>query len=288
MATERSALPATVDALLRTATRQLAQAGDSPRLDAELLLAHAMGATRTDLYRTSFDVVPDAVAQGYQALLAERVAGRPVAQLVGRRDFWTLSLQVTDATLVPRPETELLVALALDWLPADSPGPVLDLGTGTGAVALAIAAERPAAAVTATDLSAAALAVARANARVAGLERVTFLPGNWYGALPDDRRYALIVSNPPYVTPSELAAAEPALRFEPAMALLAGDDGLDALRAIVAGAGPRLLPGGGLLLEHGATQGTAMRNLLQAAGFEHPQTWPDLAGHPRVTGARLP
>lgn len=285
MATERSAPPATVDALLRTATRQLAATSGSPRLDAELLLAQALGGSRTDLYRAPFDVVPDAAAAAFATLLAERAAGRPVAQLLGRRDFWTLSLQVSADTLVPRPETELLVALALDWLPHDSNGPVLDLGTGTGAVALAIAAERPGAAVMATDLSDAALAVARANAATAGLHRVAFHAGDWFAALPDDQCFQLIVSNPPYVTPAELAAAGPELRFEPALALLAGDDGLDALRAIIAAAPAWLLPGGGLLLEHGATQGDAVRALLQATGFTAPRTWPDLAGHPRVTGA---
>jgi release factor glutamine methyltransferase len=288
MATERSHPPGTVDALLRAAVHELSAGSESARLDAELLLASAAGTTRAGLYRMLFDAVPETTATAFRTLVAARATGRPMAQLLGHREFWTLDLRVTPDTLVPRPETELLVERALAWLPPGSPGPVLDLGTGTGAIALAIATERPTADVVAIDLSEAALAVARDNAAAAGLGHVEFHAGDWYAALPAHRRFELIVSNPPYVTPAELAAGDPALRFEPAAALLAGDDGLAAFRPIVAGAPHFLLPGGGLLLEHGSTQGQAVQALLAAAGFTGIGTWPDLAGHPRVTGGCLP
>jgi release factor glutamine methyltransferase len=288
MATERSHPPGTVDALLRAAVHELSAGSESARLDAELLLASAAGTTRAGLYRMLFDAVPETTATAFRTLVAARATGRPMAQLLGHREFWTLDLRVTPDTLVPRPETELLVERALAWLPPGSPGPVLDLGTGTGAIALAIATERPTADIVAIDLSEAALAVARDNAAAAGLGHVEFHAGDWYAALPAHRRFELIVSNPPYVTPAELAAGDPALRFEPAAALLAGDDGLAAFRPIVAGAPHFLLPGGGLLLEHGSTQGQAVQALLAAAGFTGIGTWPDLAGHPRVTGGCLP
>jgi release factor glutamine methyltransferase len=288
MATERSLAPASVDALLRAAARELAAGSDSPRLDAELLLACAAGTTRAALYRSLADVVPEATAAAFGRLVADRITGRPMAQLLGHRDFWTLTLRVTPDTLVPRPETELLVERALAWLPPGSPGPVLDLGTGTGAIARAIASERPTAGIVATDLSEAALVVAQDNAAGGGFGHVEFHAGDWYAALPAHRRFELIVSNPPYVTPAELATGDPALRFEPATALLAGDDGLDAFRPIVAGAPHWLLPGGGLLLEHGSSQAEAVQALLAAAGFVGIGTWPDLAGHPRVTGGRRP
>lgn len=288
MATERSRPAGTVDALLRAAAGELAAGSGSPRLDAELLLAAAAGTTRAGLYRLLFDAVPDNTAAAFQGLVAARASGRPLAQLLGRREFWTLDLRVTADTLVPRPETELLVERALAWLPPGSTGPVLDLGTGTGAVALAIASERPTAAVVASDLSEAALAVARENAAAAGLGRVAFHAGDWYAALPGPRHFELIVANPPYVTPAELAAGDRSLGFEPATALLAGDDGLAAFRPIVGGAPHWLRPGGGLLLEHGSTQAGAVQALLAAAGFTGIGTWPDLAGHPRVTGGRRP
>jgi release factor glutamine methyltransferase len=288
MATDRSHPPGTVDALLRAAARELEVSSESARLDAELLLASAAGTTRAGLYRMLSEVVPEATTAAFRRLLSDRAAGRPLAQLLGQREFWTLTLKVSAATLVPRPETELLVERALAWLPPGSAGPVLDLGTGTGAIALAIAGERPGAEIVATDLSEAALAVARDNAAATGLRQIQFHAGDWYAALPAHRRFELIASNPPYVTPAELATGDPALHFEPALALLGGDDGLAAFRTIVAGAPHWLLPGGGLLLEHGSTQAGAVQDLLAAAGFTGIGTWPDLAGHPRVTGGRIP
>src|SRR5690606_4258090 len=215
-----------------------------------------------------------------------RAAGEPVAYLTGRRGFWTLDLAVTPDTLIPRPETELLVEQALQRLGSEAEARVADLGTGSGAIALAIAAERPLARVAAVDRSAGALAVARANALAHGLEgRVEFLAGDWFAPL-QGRRFDLVVSNPPYIAEGDPHLARGDLRYEPAPALASGPDGLDAIRTIVAAAPRHLLPGGWLLLEHGFDQGAAVRGLLEARGFAEVATVPDLEGRDRVSLGR--
>jgi len=277
----------TVEALLRAGVRLLAGSSESPRLDAELLLAWSLDWDRAGLFARREARVGAAANARFIGALRERQAGRPVAQIIGRREFWTLDLAVTDAVLTPRPDTETLVELALGRLPATGGGRVLDLGTGSGAVALAIASERPGCDVLGTDASAAALAVAMANARRHGIGNVRFAGGDWYepaGA----QRFQLIVANPPYLAAGDWPEADPALAFEPRTALDGGADGLDALRAIVAGAPAHLEPGGWLLLEHGHAQGDAVRGLLEAAGLRNVTTRPDLAGRPRVTEGRLP
>ncbi|MBN8279837.1 MAG: peptide chain release factor N(5)-glutamine methyltransferase, partial [Gammaproteobacteria bacterium] len=268
----------TVDQLLREGARRLGGIGTSPRLDAELLLGHALGQQREDLYRSLFSTV-DGEAEGrFLALVEERATRRPVAQLVGRRDFWSFSLAVTGATLVPRPETELLVERALARIPADAPWSVADLGTGTGAVAFAIARERPTCKVVATDLSKPALAVARRNAKALGLANVAFRQGDWFAPLPRPDaarwRFHLIVSNPPYIAADEWADTDPELGFEPRLALDGGRDGLDAFRRIIADAPRHLRPGGWLVLEHGYRQGEPLRALLRDAGFGNVATLP--------------
>jgi release factor glutamine methyltransferase len=214
-----------------------------------------------------------------------RLAGEPVAYLTGRREFWSLDLEVTPDVLVPRPETELLVERALAVLAGVQAPAVLDLGTGSGAIALAIASTRPDAAVTATDASPAALAVAERNARRLGISNVSFRAGDWYAAL-DRGRFDVILSNPPYVAAGDPALA--ALAHEPLRALVAGPDGLAALAAVAAGARERLRPGGWLLVEHGAGQGAAVRDLLTRAGLASVATRADLAGHERASeGTRV-
>lgn len=277
----------TVDQLLREGTRRLAGRGDSPRLDAELLLAHALGQSREMLYRSLWaDVPPDAQAI-YAALLAQREGRRPVGQLVERRDFWTLSLTVSNDTLIPRPETELLVDRVLARVPVDATWRIADLGTGTGAIALAIASERPQCKVVATDISKAALAVARRNATALGLTNVSFREGNWFGALAAPKtarsRFHLLMSNPPYIAAHEWAESDPELQFEPRIALDGGEDGLDAYRVLTSMAPAYLQPGGWLVLEHGFRQGDEVRVLLKAAGFGNVATASDLAGRPRVS-----
>lgn len=263
------------------------EAGGLARLDAELLMAHVLGKPRTWLYAYGDTALGAAQQATFEGLAARRAAGEPVAYLTGRRGFWTLDLQVTPATLIPRPETELLVELSLERLPPDSAAEALDLGTGSGAVALAIASERPRARVTAVDASAGALAVARANAETHGLRNVAFRHGDWYAPLAD-ARFALIASNPPYIEAADPHLTQGDLRFEPHSALASGSDGLDDIRVIVAGAPRHLLPGGWLLLEHGRNQGAVVRALLTEAGFTDVRTAHDLERRERVTIGWLP
>lgn len=258
--------------------------GEAP-LEAEVLLQHVLGRSRAWLYAHAEDELAPAQAAAYAALVARRCAGQPVAYLTGTREFWSLRLKVTPATLIPRADTERLVELALERLPPGLPLQVADLGTGSGAIALAIAKERPLAQVAATDLSAAALAVAAENARDHGLVGLEFFHGPWLQPLRG-RRFDLIVSNPPYIAADDSHLGRGDLRFEPSSALVAGADGLDDIRAIVAAAPVHLRPGAWLLLEHGYDQGAAVRALLQAAQFADSDTWQDLAGQDRVSGGR--
>ncbi len=278
----------TLDSALHDAARRLAGHSDSPRLDAELLLAHVLGSDRVRLRAHGDAPLPPDAAAAFEALVARRLRGEPVAYLLGRRGFWRFELEVTPDTLIPRPETELLVEQALARIPAGADWPVADLGTGSGAVALAIAAERPGFIVHATDRSAAALAVARRNAERLGIQNVRFHEGDWLDALPAGIDWPLIASNPPYVPDDAPHLEARGVRFEPRGALAAGPDGLDAIRCIVTGARERLAPGGWLLLEHGWDQGESVPRLLANAGYGEISNYPDLAGHPRVAAGRRP
>jgi len=263
------------------------------RLDAELLLAHVLDLARSSVVARDDRILTPEEQGDFETLIARRVAGEPLAYLTGTKEFWSLELAVSKHVLVPRPETELLVEWALSSPPRKR-GPswsVLDIGTGSGAIALAIAKECPQAAVVATDVSVAALAVARRNANAHRIVNVTFVEAD---LLKLDSRFRghdghdgagqfdLIVSNPPYIAEGDPHLAE--LKYEPALALTSGADGLDALRAIVAGAPAHLRAGGWLLVEHGAEQGAAVRELFAAAGFGAIETRRDLAGHERATG----
>ena len=271
----------TVDRLLRAARSRI------DAVDAQWLLAHALDRPIAWLYAHADEPVDDATAARFEVLVERRVAGEPVAYLTGRRGFWTFELQVTPDTLIPRPETELLVELALARLPSDRALQVADLGTGSGAIALALARERQRAQVLATDASHAALDVARANARALGLANIAFARGHWCTAL-DRRQFDLIASNPPYIAAGDPHLALGDLRREPAAALASGVDGLDAIRAIVADAPSHLVGGGWLLLEHGLDQGDAVRALLRAARFADVATDRDLEGRDRVSSGRWP
>jgi release factor glutamine methyltransferase len=266
--------------LLADAARQL---GD--RAEAELLLLHAVRQSRSWLFTHADDVLDRDVQTAYAELLERRARGEPVAYITGSRGFWSLDLEVTTATLIPRPETELLVELALERLPRDSICAVADLGTGSGAVALALASERPQCRVTATDASAAALEVARRNAARLGIDNVAFVQGDWMVPL-GDARFELIVSNPPYIEADDEHLVRGDLRFEPATALASGRDGLDDIRRIVATARAHLAPGGWLLFEHGWNQGDAARALLRQAGYDDVFTAQDLEQRDRVSGGR--
>lgn len=274
-----------VRTLLTVATQALA--GPDARREAELLLAHALRQPRAWLYAHAGDAVAPATSATLHSLLQRRVAGEPLAYLTGTRAFWTLDVEVGPAVLIPRPETECLVEAALQRMPEDKAVRVADLGTGSGAIALALARERPFAQVLATDVSAAALSVARGNAARLGLANVGFARGDWCAAL-GTIAFDLIVANPPYIAAGDPHLAMGDLRFEPAAALVAGDDGLDAIRTIVRDAPRHLRPAGWLLLEHGWEQGPAVCDLLTAAGFTRVACERDLEDRERVSLGRRP
>jgi release factor glutamine methyltransferase len=254
----------------------------SARRDVELLLGHCLNKSRSWLYTwPEKEIAPECV-QRFERLLAKRKEGLPVAYLVGEREFWSLSLAVNSATLIPRPETETVVAWALE-LPLSNDVKVVDLGTGSGAIALAVASERPEWQVTAVDESVAALEVARANAARAQLHAVSFVQSHWYQALAG-QRYHLLLANPPYIDGADPHLDRGDLRFEPRTALVSPDGGLGDLAELVAGAAAQLFEGGWILLEHGFEQGPAVRTLLHKARFKQVTTRLDLAGLERVTG----
>ncbi len=277
--------PATIRTLLAQAAELLAT--DSPRLDAELLLAGALEKSRSYLFAWPEAIPPAETRARFRDLLVRRAAGEPVAYLLGQREFWSLTLSVTPATLIPRPETETLVALALQRIPTDADACIADLGTGSGAIALAIARERPHCRIIATDISPAALAVAAANAEQLGISSVQWVAGDWCAALPDTP-FDLIVSNPPYIPKDDVHLTRGDVRFEPRNALAAGPQGMDALQQIARCAITRLRPHGWLLLEHGYDQSEPATRLLQACGYEAVQDYPDDAGHGRVAAGRRP
>ncbi|MBX3673351.1 MAG: peptide chain release factor N(5)-glutamine methyltransferase [Burkholderiales bacterium] len=252
-------------------------------VDARVLACHLLGASRAWLIANPMHVLTESQDAQYDSLVARRAMGMPVAYLTGTREFWGREFAVGPAVLIPRPETETLVEAALARLPAV--GTALDLGSGSGAIAVTLACERPGAAVCAVDASAEALEVARANAGRHGV-KVEFLLGSWYAPVAG-RRFDLVVANPPYVAEGDHHLGEGDLRFEPRAALTDGSgDGLDSLRAVIAGAPAHLAPGGWLLVEHGWDQAPACRDLLAKAGFAEIASIADLAGIARVAGGR--
>jgi len=276
----------TIQQFIDQARYTLAAASPTPRLDAEVLLLHVCGLTRTALVTRAHETLNDAQVRRLNELLARRARGEPLAYLTGGREFWSLPLQVTPDVLIPRPETELLVEQALAHIPAHAARMIVDLGTGSGAVALAIAGERPDCRVIATDQSERALAVARANASQLNIVNVEFRLGEWFTPLAG-LRFDVIVSNPPYVAEADPHLAEGDLRFEPRGALTSGPDGLDAIRIIAAAAPAHLHPGGWLLVEHGYDQAAAIRKLFGDAGFSQVRHYRDLAGHERITTGQI-
>jgi release factor glutamine methyltransferase len=258
---------------------------DTARLEAEVLLADVLNKPRSYLYAHSESEPLCELADKYRELLARRGRGEPLAYLTGFREFWSLKLSVDQHTLIPRPETELLVEWGLE-LDLPSASRMLDLGTGSGALALALATERPQWQVAASDSSSAALAVAVANAARLGLDQVKFLTSNWYESIHAEE-YDLIVSNPPYIDAEDEHLLQGDVRFEPRTALVAEDHGLADLALIVRGARDYLCSGGWLLLEHGMSQGSLVRELLSKAGYTSIATRTDLAGLERATGGQL-
>jgi len=269
--------------LLVHAARRLDTA--TARLDAEVLLAHALDRPRSHLHAWPDKVPADSQCARFETLLARRASGEPVAYLTGQREFWSLPLTVSRDTLIPRPESETLVAQALSVIPGGVHTDIADLGTGSGAIALAIARERPHARILATDRSQAALAIARTNAQRLGIDNVGFMAGNWCGPL-GDRQFDLLVSNPPYIAEQDHHLAEGDVRFEPRGALVSGSDGLSDLTAIAHCAWQHLRDGGWLMLEHGYDQQAAVMKLLLSLGYREVADVPDDAGLGRVACGR--
>lgn len=278
----------TIQQTLQAATQQLAAQHDTANLDAELLLAHVLHKSRAWLYTWPEHKLNAQQRELFNQLVQRRAQGEPVAHLIGQQAFWSITLQVTADTLIPRPETELLVEKALEQIPQDATWRIADLGTGSGAIALALAKERPACQVFASDSSMAALKVAQENARLNQIENVAFQHGDWLAALADDARFDMIVSNPPYIKNDDPHLQQGDVRYEPPGALQAGAEGLDDLQRIITDALPHLKPGGWLLLEHGYDQEKAVLRLLQQAGYEQIEDYPDLAGQPRIAKGLKP
>ncbi|EGT4274809.1 peptide chain release factor N(5)-glutamine methyltransferase [Cronobacter sakazakii] len=256
-------------------------ASESPRRDAEILLAFVTGRTRTFILAFGETALTDDEHARLDALLARRAAGEPVAYLIGQREFWSLPLEVSPATLIPRPDTECLVEQALARLPA-TPCRILDLGTGTGAIALALASERPDCHVTALDVIPEAVALAKRNAQRLGIDNVTVLQSHWFSALTD-ARFSLIVSNPPYIDGDDPHLSQGDVRFEPKSALVADNAGLADLETLVTEARRFLEDNGWLMLEHGWQQGEAVRELFTRAGYQAVETCRDYGGNERLT-----
>lgn len=272
-----------IHALIDEGAARLARVADDPRHEAAILLAAALGVSRSHLLAFPEERILDCEATDrYEAYVTRRALGEPVAYVLGEKEFWSLSLAVAPSVLIPRPETELVVERVLAHLPQGAQADVLDLATGSGAIALAVASERPGCRVTATDVSTDAIAVASSNARRLGLDRVEFRIGRWYTPV-QGMSFDLVASNPPYIAEGDPRVERSVQRFEPHAALYAGPTGLEAIAEIIAGAERHLRPGGCILLEHGDTQGAAVRGLLEGAGFEAVRTFTDLAGLERCT-----
>jgi release factor glutamine methyltransferase len=269
-----------IEDALRRAAAGVQGHSDSPRLDAEILLAKVLGITRAGLIARSALPLQERDEAAFDVMVARRISGTPVAYLTESREFWSMSLLVTPAVLVPRPETETLVEQVLALAPADSEHSLLDLGTGSGAIALSVAGERPGWQVTASDLSPDALAVAQKNSVNLNISNIEWRLGSWFDPFRG-RRFDFIVSNPPYIAAGDPLLA--ALSAEPLLALSPGMSGLEALQQIVAQAPEYLLAGGSLLLEHGQTQAPAVQQLLRHQGFESIRTCLDLSGKTRIT-----
>lgn len=268
---------------IREALDAARQATD--RIEARVLLREVLKQSDAWLLAHDDELLTAEQAQQYVALVVRRVAGEPIAYITGHREFYGREFVVSPAVLIPRPETELLVQLALQRLPAGATHRVLDLGAGSGCIGITIAAERPQAQVTLVDASDVALEIARTNAAQWALANTTLLHSDWYSAVAAER-YDLIVANPPYVAEGDVHLQQGDLRFEPRSALATGADGLNDLQRIIAQAPQHLLAGGWLLLEHGFDQAVACAWLLEAAGLQEVFNAPDLAGVPRVSGGR--
>jgi len=268
--------------LLLSAAEQLAQLSDSPQLDAEVLLAHSLNKNRTWLVTWPDKDLNSDQLDAFDALLLRRKNGEPIAHITGTREFWSLPLNVTPETLIPRPDTELLVEQVLLAFPADKPVTLVDLGTGSGAIALAIASERPEWRIIATDQSIGALEVAKKNAEQLNIRNVEFRQGSWFEPL-NNVIADIIVSNPPYIPRQDPHLSSGDVRFEPMSALASGEDGLDDIRLLISQSRKHLKTGGMLFIEHGYDQKQGVFHLFKDNGLKEILQHHDLANNPRIT-----
>jgi len=276
-----------INNILQLAQQKLRETSDSARIDSEILLTQALNCTRT--YLRTWPERNITIEQHHQflKLLTRRSNGEPIAYILGKREFWDMTLTVSPDTLIPRPETETLVELALERIPLDANWHIADLGTGSGAIALAVARERPACQLTATDISPAALIIAKENAKRLNINNIQFVGGPWFAPLTG-KVFEIIISNPPYVHPADPHLQQGDLRFEPLSALQSGTDGLADIRSICSVARDHLRPPGWLLLEHGYDQATEVSSIFQKFGYQKIQTENDLAQNARVTLGTIP
>ena len=277
---------------LKRAGKLLEQISDSPRLDAEVLLGHCLKKNRTWLATWPDKELTETEVHAFDALLKRRQNGEPIAHITGSREFWSLDLTVSKDTLIPRPETELMVEQILDLTPQTSNIRLLDLGTGSGAIALALASERPDWNITATDQSVAALVIAEQNARQLGLNNITFLHGCWFKALEnqptENQLFDIIASNPPYIPKLDPHLSQGDVRFEPMSALASGADGLDDIRLICQQAQKHMKPDALLIIEHGFDQKSELHDIFMHSGYKNLMQYADLSNQPRLTTGLKP
>ena len=279
-------MPYTISQILHDATEQLMLTSDTAHLDSEILLAYVLNENRSYLFTWPEKEITEQQHQHFSELLQRRIKGEPIAYIVGEQEFWSMPFKVTPDTLIPRPETELLVELALQQIESNANKTILDLGTGSGAIALAIAKERPACDVIGIDQSKQALIVAKENSQNLNIKNVSFLHGHWFRELATTNRYDVIVSNPPYIASQDPHLSKGDVRFEPDSALSSGSDGLDDIREIADTARQFLKTDGWLFMEHGYDQSTAITELLSTLGYKNITDHNDLAGLPRVVAAQ--
>ena len=272
----------TIQDTLTSSIAQLSSISDSAQLDCELILSSILNKPRTYLHTWPEATLTNKELDKFNRLLKRRIKGEPIAHILGERGFWSLNLKVTADTLIPRPDTERLVELALEIIPEQAQWKILDLGTGTGAIALSLAKERLNCHIIATDQSIAALDIAKQNAAKNQIKNIEFIQSDWFAELKN-QRFNLIVSNPPYICDNDPHLKEGDVRFEPLSALTAGTDGLDDIRSIIKDSHRHLIHGGVLLLEHGYDQAEAVSDLLKAANFSNVHNAKDYGGNPRVT-----
>ncbi len=275
-----------INSIICSATKQLAQTSDSPALDAEVLLCYILNKQRSYLRTWPEKQLPPEQEKQFQVLIEKRCTGHPIAYLTGTREFWSRDFITTPDVLIPRPETELLIELCLDILPINTPLKLIDLGTGSGIIGITLAAERPDIAVTATDLSQAALTIARQNAHQLGINNIQFCHSHWFDNVSESA-FDIIVSNPPYIAPNDLHLGQGDLKFEPSMALIAEQQGLIDIETITRLTPSFLNPGGQLLIEHGYDQQEQVQAIFNKHGYTNIRNHTDLSKLPRVTSAQM-